>query len=221
MSTRKSDECAVVPSSVVTATTPAYVPSRARPCCVVPSHVTDWSPAGSSAAEIGATSRPDCLTSTRTRAARARWKEKVIESLRPSPFGEKARAEVASFEKVRSTVTGTDALTVFAALLAVRTIVYLPSATLSAANANVCLPAVRGALNRVASCLPSASSKVAVTVAGVVNVCATVARSSTPSPLGEIVAGLALGLLRASATGAAPTKPVAGRTSSPAAIVHA
>src|SRR5439155_6673620 len=87
-------------------------------------------------------------------------------------------------------------------------------------NGNVCLPAIRCALNSVASCLPSASCRVAVTVAAVVSVYAMVARSSTPSPLGEIVAGFALGLLSASATGAAPTKPVAGRRSSPAASVH-
>src|SRR5207237_7008686 len=85
----------------------------------------------------------------------------------------------------------------------------------------VCFPAVRRALNSVASWRPDASDKIAVTVAAVLRVYVTVARSSTPSPFGEIVAGLAVGLLSASATGAVPRNPVAGRTAAPAEIVHA
>src|SRR5436190_1824031 len=159
--------------------------------------------------------------STRTCAARASWNERVTESRRPSPFGENARDEDRRFENVRSTMTDTAALTVFVPFDAVRTIVYLPSVTLSAAKENVCFPDARRALKIVASCRPSTSRSVAVTVAAVVSVYVTVARSSTPSPFGEIVPGFALEPLSASAAGAAPRKPVAGRTSSPAAIVHA
>ena len=45
--------------------------------------------------------------------------------------------------------------------------------------------------------------------------------SATPSPFGEIAAGLTPARLKASGTGADPMKPVAGRTVAPAAIVHA
>src|SRR3954454_22315732 len=88
-----------------------------------------------------------------------------------------------------------------------------PSGMLVAVSVNDCFPGSCRCVNSVATSAPPALRRVAVTVAAAV-------RLYEMRVVCVIVRGVAASDLIASATGVVPTKPVAGRTSGPAEIVH-